>query len=47
MATHEPQPAKRINFTKDNINTTVLPHDGRRYVYDSKAPGLALCLPTA
>jgi integrase len=35
---------KKINFTKRSIEALVLPSTDRVYVYDSKSPGLCLCL---
>jgi integrase len=39
--------AKRINFTKSAIEALKPPASGRIYVYDTKTPGLAICVTKA
>src|SRR5262245_31306851 len=35
---------KRVPFTKQKLEALPLPEAGRRYVYDIKTPGLAVCV---
>ena len=39
--------AERLNFTKQSVASIAPPASGRRYVYDTKVPGLCVCVTAA